>query len=175
MLTLMVYSATALQLSVANTQASSTLRPALRRCIVASSVEPPSTKAGSFVTAAIGLGAIAQPVVWTSLYLVATTGGGLPAGPFGLVGALEGISYLAVVGLVAASVLSKATTGSGLPPGPNGLLGALEGVSFLTLVAALLILLSLVVGKGCVPNAEPLVDYSAFVPICKSDPGLFGL
>ena len=38
------------------------------------------------------VGAISQPVVWVSLYFVATTGGGLPAGPFGLLGALEGLS-----------------------------------------------------------------------------------
>ena len=49
---------------------------------------------------------------------------GLPAGPFGLIGAAEGISYLVVIGFVASSLLSKATSGSGLPAGPGGLLGA---------------------------------------------------
>ena len=49
---------------------------------------------------------------------------GLPAGPFGLIGAAEGISYLVVIGFVASSLLSKAISGSGLPAGPRGLLGA---------------------------------------------------
>ena len=52
-----------------------------------------------------------------------TTGCGLPAGPFGLIGAAEGISYLVVIGFVAAAVLSKVFTGRGLPAGPLGLLG----------------------------------------------------
>ena len=49
---------------------------------------------------------------------------GLPAGPFGLIGAAEGISYLVVIGFVASSLLSKVTSCSGLPAGPGGLLGA---------------------------------------------------
>ena len=49
---------------------------------------------------------------------------GLPAGPFGLIGAAEGVSYLVVIGFVASSLLSKAISGSGLPAGPRGLLGA---------------------------------------------------
>ena len=134
------------------------------------SAEPPS----DYVTIAAA-GLVAQPVVWTSLYFVVTTGGGLPAGPFGLLGALEGLSYVAVLGLVGASAFNKVSTGSGLPPGRAGLLGAAEGLSYLTLVASLLALASLVVAKGCVPNAEPLLDYSAVLPVCKSDPGLFGL
>ena len=101
--------------------------------------------------------------------------GGLPAGPFGLLGALEGVSYLVVLGFVGTSAVRKASTGTGLPPGPGGLLGAAEGLSYLTLGASLLALLNLAVGKGCVPNAEPLLDYSALVPICKAEPGLFGL
>ena len=34
-------------------------------------------------------GLLANPVMWVSLYSVATTGGGLPAGPFGLVGLVD--------------------------------------------------------------------------------------
>jgi len=41
-------------------------------------------------------------------------------GPGGLLGALEGISYLFVVGLVGWSVFTKVKTGSGLPAGPGG-------------------------------------------------------
>ena len=82
-------------------------------------------------------GLLANPVMWVSLYSVATTGGGLPAGPFGLVGLVEGISYLVVVGFVGAALFKKVTTGSGLPAGPAGLLGAAEGLSFLSFLAGL--------------------------------------
>ena len=46
-----------------------------------------------------------------------TTGCGLPAGPGGSIGALEGLSYLWVVGLVGFSVYTKVKTGKGLPNG----------------------------------------------------------
>ena len=138
----------------------------------------------SLSIAAAGL--VAQPVVWTSAYFVATTAGGLPAGPYGLLGALEGVSYLAVLGLVGVSTYRKATTGAGLGASSlreatgagvlgAGLLGVAEGLSYISLGLALLAALSLVVAKGCVPNAEPLLDYSAYVRVCSSDPGLFGL
>ena len=59
------------------------------------------------------LGLLSNVVVDYSLYTLKTTGCGLPAGPFGLVGAAEGISYLAVVGLLGWSIFSKIKTGSG--------------------------------------------------------------
>jgi hypothetical protein len=62
-------------------------------------------------------GLVANPVVWCSLVSVKTSGGGLPAGPFGLLGALEGVSYLIVVGFVVASIRQKLRTGTGLPAG----------------------------------------------------------
>jgi hypothetical protein len=131
---------------------------------------------GGELSALAACGILAQPVVWVSLYFVVTTGGGLPAGPFGLLGAVEGVSYLAVVGVVGLSIYKKITTGSGLPPGPNGLLGAVEGFSFLTLLVGLLSLAILVADQGCVPNAKPLLDYSAYLPVCDPEqtPGLFG-
>lgn len=55
-------------------------------------------------------------------------------------GSPEGISYLAVLGIVAWSAATKARTGSGLPPGPAGLLGAVEGVSYLSLLGGELLL-----------------------------------
>ena len=70
-----------------------------------------------------------------SEFTLKTTGCGLPAGPFGLVGAAEGISYLAIIGIAGASLATKAKTGSGLPAGPAGLLGAAEGLAFLAIVA----------------------------------------
>jgi hypothetical protein len=117
----------------------------------------------SFLTQVIlTIGLAAQPVVWLSLYTVATTGAGLPAGPFGLVGATEGISYLVVVGLVVSSFLTKSTN------------VAVERTSQVTLALALLTLASLVAQQGCVPNAKPLLDYSAYLPICETTPGIFG-
>ena len=69
-----------------------------------------ATAGDDAINAVAVLGLAAQPVVWTSLYFVATTGGGLPAGPFGLLGLLEGLSYVAIVGLVGSALLSRATT-----------------------------------------------------------------
>ena len=92
--------------------------------------------AGGFGAAA---GLFANPISLCSLYTVASTGSGLPTGPFGLLGALEGISFLVVAGIVLAALASKATKGSGLPAGPLGLLGLSEGLSFLSLLLAVII------------------------------------
>ena len=53
--------------------------------------EPPESSLGTI--AAIG-GLVANPVVWVSLVSVKTTGGGLPAGPFGLIGQYSPLSFL---------------------------------------------------------------------------------
>jgi hypothetical protein len=108
------------------------------------------------------LGLLSQPIVWSSLYLVRTTGGGYPAGPFGLLGLLEGMSYMIVE--------SRHDKENTMP------LDWAERASAITLVLALGVLLSLVVDRGCVPNAKPLLDYSAYLPVCiaKDTPGLFG-
>eukprot|EP00980_Cylindrotheca_fusiformis_P031151 scaffold25895_cov108-Cylindrotheca_fusiformis.AAC.4 len=126
-------------------------------------------------------GLVAQPIVWVSLYFVATTGAGLPSGPFGLIGALEGISYLAVVALVSKSIGRRVMgderrRSSGSIDGEASLLRLSEQVSWFTLFIALLALLGLVVEQGCVPNAKPILDYSAYLPVCSPEdtPGLFG-
>ena len=82
-------------------------------------------------------------------------GCGLPAGPFGLIGTAEGISYLVVIGFVGASLLTKVTTGKGLPAGPGGLLGAAEGLSFLTALAGLAVLGFQLSDYGYLPEAVP--------------------
>ncbi|XWS33748.1 hypothetical protein CRYUN_Cryun22dG0110100 [Craigia yunnanensis] len=82
-------------------------------------------------------GLVANPVIAWSLYTLKTTGCGLPPGPGGSIGALEGVSYLVVVGIVGWSLYTITKTGSGLPNGPFGLLGAVEGLSFLSLLAIL--------------------------------------
>ena len=101
-------------------------------------------------------GTTASLVTLYSEYTLKTTGCGLPAGPFGLVGAVEGLSYLGVVGLVAYSLYSKVRTGSGLPAGPGRLLGAAEGLAFLAAVAGLVVLGFQVVDYGYIPNAVPM-------------------
>lgn len=91
----------------------------------------------------VGIGAggvIASCIVLWSEYTLKTTGRGLPEGPGGLLGGLEGISYLAIIGLVAFSLYTKITTGSGLPAGKFGLVGAAEGLSYLSLLAGLVVL-----------------------------------
>jgi hypothetical protein len=55
-------------------------------------------------------GAIASTVMIYSESVLFRTGCGLPAGPFGLVGAAEGVSYLGVVGLVGFSLYTKIRT-----------------------------------------------------------------
>lgn len=55
-------------------------------------------------------GIIMSFVMLYSEYVLKMTGCGLPAGPFGLVGAVEGLSYLGVTGLVAFSIYTKIKT-----------------------------------------------------------------
>lgn len=54
-------------------------------------------------------------VVW-SIVTKVRTGSGLPAGPFGLLGAAEGLAYLTLVGIVVVFGLQIYETGS--LPGP---------------------------------------------------------
>ena len=68
-------------------------------------------------------GTIAALVMMYSEFVLSQTGCGLPAGPFGLVGAVEGLSYLSVVGLGGYSLYQKITTvGANLKFLVNGLL-----------------------------------------------------
>ncbi|CAJ1923106.1 unnamed protein product [Cylindrotheca closterium] len=115
------------------------------------------------------VGIASQPIVWVSLGFVATTGAGLPAGPFGLLGAVEGLSYLIVVGLVASNVIFQERTS-------DSSLETAQKLSSFTLLAALLTLLSLVKDQGCIPNAKPILDYSNYLPVCSPEdtPGIFG-
>jgi len=101
-------------------------------------------------------GLIASTIVLYSESVLFNTGCGLPAGPFGLVGAVEGISYLGVVGLIGFSLYTKIKTGSGLPAGPGGVLGAAEGVAYLAALAGILALIAQVTNYGYIPNAVPM-------------------
>ena len=58
-------------------------------------------------------GVVSNIICGYSLFVLKTTGCGLPARPFGLVGAAEGISYLTVVSILGWSLATKVKTGSG--------------------------------------------------------------
>lgn len=111
------------------------------------------------------LGLVAQPIVWASLINVKLTGGGLPSGPFGIVGALEGISYLILVAWSIAWCVGRFQ---------NRTIQLVESLSVGTIALGILVLLSLVGDKGCVPNAKPILDYSNYLPVCDSNTGFFG-
>jgi hypothetical protein len=100
-----------------------------------------------------GMGSLAAGLVLYSEYTLKTTGCGLPAGFGGLVGALEGVSYLAVIGIAGSSLYVKAKTGTGLQGGV--LLGAAEGLSFLAIIVGLVVLFYQVADYGYIPNAVP--------------------
>ena len=126
------------------------------------------------LVSAISVGA--QPIVWISLATVATTGAGLPPGPLGLLGASEGVSYLIMLALVG-KVVYQNIVGDGdriVATSSNNSSELAERLAIFSLALGLLVLASLVEKQGCVPNAKPILDYSAYVPICDATPGLFG-
>ena len=111
---------------------------------------------GSSNTLQIGLGGtISTLVVAYSEYVLKTTGCGLPPGPFGLLGAAEGVSYTAVVGIFLWSLTKKFRTGSGLEAGQYGLLGAAEGLSFVVVIAGIAIGLFNLQSYGFLPGFLP--------------------
>ena len=127
-------------------------------------------------TAATTAGLVAQPIVWASLYCVATTGAGLPAGPGGLLGALEGVSYLVILAWVVRSsfflrssirretfVVSEGNAGTAAAAS-----AAAAALSWVSLLAGLVVLARLVADQGCIPNAQPILDYSNYLPVCRS-------
>ena len=73
-----------------------------------------TTDAGTLGTAVTVAGAVFNPVVLYSEWVLKTTGSGLPPGPGGLYGAAEGIGYLVVVGIVGWSIATKVTSFNGL-------------------------------------------------------------
>jgi hypothetical protein len=101
-------------------------------------------------------GTAASLIMLYSEYVLSQTGCGLPAGPLGLVGAAEGISYLSVIGLGGYSIYTKVKTGSGLPAGKFGLLGLAEGLAFLALLAGVVVLVLQVMIYEYIPNAIPM-------------------
>jgi hypothetical protein len=102
------------------------------------------------------VGTTMSVIMLGSEYVLKSTGCGLPAGPYGIFGAAEGISYLGVTALAAFSVYTKVKTGSGLPAGPKGVLGLAEGLSFLAITAGIVVLAFQVLDFGYIPNAVPV-------------------
>lgn len=112
-------------------------------------LSPPQQKA------LIALSLPSLPLVAYSEYTLLITGCGLPPGPYGLLGAAEGVSYLVVATVVLASLYSKLTTGKGLPEGPSKLLGAAEGVAFLLVTTGIAIAAYTAYKFGALPTAVP--------------------
>lgn len=90
-----------------------------------------------------------------SLFVLKTTGCGLPPGFLGLEGAIEGVSYLVVVGVFLWSLFTKVSTGSGLPAGKYGLVGLAEGLSFLTIFGGIIIAVLNLLQYGFLPGFLP--------------------
>jgi len=101
-------------------------------------------------------GTLAALVTFYSEFVLKQTGCGLPAGPYGVVGLVEGLSYLGVVRIAALSLYKKYQTGSGLPAGPAGILGAAEGLSFLSIAVGLTVFFLQITNYGYIPNAVPM-------------------
>lgn len=121
--------------------AAATPKTALSRSFQLGRASKPNDNADESRELTLGLvGTAASLIVLASEYKLKTTGEGFPEGPFGVIGLVEGLSYLSIIGFVGWSLFKKATTGSGLPAGPSGLLGAAEGLSFLASVVGLIVL-----------------------------------
>jgi hypothetical protein len=102
------------------------------------------------------VGTVASLIMLYSEYTLKQTGCGLPAGPFGLLGFAEGVSYLTVLGIVGFSAFTKFKSGRGLPPGPNGLLGAAEGLGFVAVTVGVVVLAFQILDYQYIPNAVPM-------------------
>ncbi|XP_020591181.1 uncharacterized protein LOC110032019 [Phalaenopsis equestris] len=132
--------------------------PTRRRSAAAITCKAKDAGGGSTETLEIAVAAgalIANPVIGISLYVLKTTGCGLPPGPGGALGALEGVSYLVVAGIVIWSLYTKVQTSSGLPSGPFGLLGAAEGLSYLSAVAIIVVFGLQFLERGYIPGPLP--------------------
>eukprot|EP00250_Pteridium_aquilinum_P034842 c81_g1_i1 orf=145-678(+) len=144
----------------ANARATRVIRrgslPAARVVVsIRGKAESGGEEVGAAGVAAIAGGLVANPVVAWSLFTLKTTGCGLPPGPGGAIGALEGVSYLAVLAILTWSGFTKIKTGSGLPSGPLGLLGAVEGLSYLSLLAIILVFGLQFFDFGFIPSPLP--------------------
>ncbi|KAF8062687.1 Papln [Scenedesmus sp. PABB004] len=108
--------------------------------------------AGVQVLAAIAGCAAVGTVMWSE-FVLKESGCGLPPGPYGLVGAAEGLSYLAVLGFAGAGLSARA--GSGGRAGLPGALAVPETLAYGALAAGLFVLASQLQQYGYIPPPLP--------------------
>ena len=100
-------------------------------------------------------GSFASIVVLYSEFVLKTTGCGLPAGPFGLVGAVEGVSYLGVVATCAVAAVDYFSV-DGLEGGDSPTRRLATALGFSALVVGIAVLAFQVMDYGYIPNAVPM-------------------
>lgn len=100
------------------------------------------------------LGTLASIVVLRSEFVLKTTGCGLPAGPFGIVGAVEGISYLGVVATCASAIVGFVSDEKTKPPSVAKRVAI--SLSGFAAVVGLAVLAFQLTDYGYIPNAVPM-------------------
>ncbi len=111
--------------------------------------------AASSLSIDVVLGITASIVVLYSEYTLKTTGCGLPAGPFGIVGAIEGLSYLGVVG-ICANAVSEYFSDEEDNGSDNGARRLATTLGISAALAGILVLGFQVMDYGYIPNAVPM-------------------
>jgi hypothetical protein len=121
---------------------------------------PPSSSGFDVDFDIIGIfGILASMVVLRSEFVLKTTGCGLPAGPFGLVGAIEGMSYLGVVATAATAIVAATSENKNNSDNDNniGLLRRLAiSLSVSAIIFGIFVLVFQIVDYGYIPNAVPM-------------------
>ena len=90
-----------------------------------------------------------------SEFVLKTTGCGLPAGPFGIVGAIEGVSYLGVVATCAAAAVDYFSE-DGVEGSDNLTRRLATVLAGSAAVAGIAVLVFQVTDYGYIPNAVPM-------------------
>jgi len=101
------------------------------------------------------LGTIASIVVLYSEFVLKTTGCGLPAGPFGMVGAVEGVSYLGVVATCATAAVDYFSE-NGVEGSDNITRRIATALGVTAAVVGIVVLVLQVTNYGYIPNAVPM-------------------
>ena len=100
----------------------------------------------NIVADVVGVGA--SSVVLYSEWTLSQTGCGLPAGPYGIVGGIEGISYLLVVAIAAQTIL--------IPSDEKKEINVGFIASLISILIGLLVLFGQLTNYGYIPNAVPM-------------------
>jgi hypothetical protein len=101
------------------------------------------------------LGTIASVVVLYSEFVLKTTGCGLPAGPFGIVGAVEGVSYLGVVATCATAAVDYFSE-NGVEGSDNITRRIATALGVTAAAVGIVVLVLQVTNYGYIPNAVPM-------------------